>query len=58
MTEIGGSAMRITAVLVTAIAFAQGTLAAQNVTVKTLLTKAMTAAPGKELLMIAQLSSR
>jgi quercetin dioxygenase-like cupin family protein len=52
MTAIGGSAMRITAALAMAIALAQGALTAQDVTVKTLVTKAMTEAPGKELLMI------
>ena len=44
--------MRITAALAMAIALAQGALTAQDVTVKTLVTKGMTAAPGKELLMI------
>ena len=44
--------MRMSVALVTAIALAQGTLSAQDMTVRTLLTKAMTAAPGKELSMI------
>jgi quercetin dioxygenase-like cupin family protein len=51
-TAVGGTAMKSTAALVFLVSLAAGTLAAQDVTVRSLVSKDLSGVPGRELSMI------